>query len=958
MEVGSRIHHFIVRRVRELPEIKARFWEMEHEKNGAELVWLERADENKTFSIAFKTIPENDTGVFHILEHSVLCGSDKYPVKEPFVELVKSSVQTFLNAMTYPDKTVYPVSSRNDKDFLNLIGVYMDAVLRPAIYRKPEIFRQEGWRYEQKEGEAPVYQGVVFNEMKGSMAQPFSILYQELGALLFPDNCYRFNSGGDPAHIPDLSYEEFIANHRKYYHPSNARISLVGSVDLDPVLALIDSYLNDYERLAVDFTIPMQRPIGRTERICRYEIGPEEPEDERAIVAGAVLAARFDETKKIFAADVLAEYLAGDNEAPLKRAILDAGLGQEVKVLMEAGLQQAMFGWIVFNTAADKAPEIRRTVRGTIDRILSEGLDRARLEACFNRYAFDKRDWDGRGWPRSLDEALSMLDSWLYGGDPAQPLLFEDVLDELAAELDGDYFPALLRELFPAEAGELLLVPSKTLGEERRAAEAARVAAESAAWTEEKKAELKAQAEVLAAWQQTPESPEALATIPMLKLSDLDEKPEPLPVRLEETEGTPVLRHALDSELVYARLHFSASDLSLEELPRLALLSRLLGKLGTENYDSAALQTRIKQKIGKLSFAATPLPGSDPAKAGVILSASLSCLKQNLGEARALLEEILLRTRFNDRRALLDVLKQEAMGEQMSLAGRGNRYAVYRAASQATAFGAAREALSGYTFAAWLKERSGDGDEALDALLEKLQALCARVVARERLTLSLSDTALDAAGWAAVAPRSGEAAPGEAAWPTSGAKQEGILIPADVGFAGKASNALRHGRAYNGSVPVLGNILNFEYLWSEIRVQGGAYGCGFGGSEDGDFFFSTFRDPQPGRSLGVFDRASDFIRSFLAGEPELTRFILGAVGEIDPLRSGEEKMNAAESLYFRGRTQEQLNERYRELLHTKSADVLALCAVLDDLAADRQVCVVGGQAQLEACGGALQEILR
>ena len=958
MEVGSSIHHFTVRRVRELPELKAKLWELEHEKNGAQLVWLERADENKTFSIAFKTIPENDTGVFHILEHSVLCGSDKYPVKEPFVELLKSSVQTFLNAITFSDKTVYPVSSRNDKDFLNLIGVYMDAVLRPAIYRKPEIFRQEGWRYEQKEDGTTVYQGVVFNEMKGSMAHPYRILFQELSAMLYPDNCYRFNSGGDPAHIPDLSYEEFIANHRKYYHPSNARISLIGSVDLDPVLALIDGYLNDYDRLAVDFTIPMQAPVGRVERVCPYEIGADEPENERAVVAGAVVPGRFDEQKKLFAASVLADYLAGDNEAPLKRAILDAGLGQEMDVVMDDGIQQPSFAWVVWNTAAEKAPEIRRTVRETVDRILAEGLDRERLEACFNRFAFGKRDWDGKGWPRSLDEALSMLETWLYDGDPAQPLLFDPVLDELAAELDGGYFPALLRELFPAEAVELLLVPSKTLGEERRAAEAARVAAESAAWTAERKAELKAQAESLAAWQQTPDSPEALATIPMLKLSDLNEEPQPLPVSLEETAGTPVLRHAIDSEIVYARLHFNASDLSLEELPLLSLLGRLLGNLRTENYDSAALQTRIKQKAGKLSFAAAALPGSEPAKARAILSASLSCLKQNRDDARALLEEILLRTQFTDRRALSDVLKQASLGEQMSLAGRGNRYAVYRAGAGSSAFGAAREALSGYTGAAWLKEHSGDDDAALDALLEKLRALAARVVSRERLTLSLSETALDAADWAGIIPESGLPAPGEAAWPTGGAKQEGILIPADVGFAAKTASAARHGRSYTGSIPVLANILNFEYLWSEIRVQGGAYGCGFAGSEDGELSFSTFRDPQPARSLGVFDRAADFIRARCADNPDLTRFILGSVSELDPLRSAEDKIAAAEGLYFRGRTQEDLVMRYRELLHTKPEDLLALCEALDELRADRQVCVVGGQAQLDACGGQLGEILR
>ena len=960
MKAGTKIHHFTVKRVRELPEIKAKLWELEHDKNGAQLVWLDRADENKTFSIAFKTIPENHTGVFHIIEHSVLCGSDKYPVKEPFVDLLKSSVQTFLNAMTYPDKTVYPVSSRNDKDFLNLVGVYMDAVLHPAIYHKPEIFRQEGWRYELSEGEKPVYQGVVFNEMKGDMAQAASILFNELGGLLFPDNCYRFNSGGDPAHIPDLSYEEFIASHKRYYHPSNARISLVGSVDLEPTLALIDSYLNEYERLDVDAPIPMQAPVPHTVRETRYEIGPEEPEEERHIVAGATVCGRFDEQKKTFAVKVLADYLAGDNEGPLKRAILDAGLGQEVDVTVEDGLQQNLFVWTVWNTGREQEPAIRRTVRETAEKLIAEGLDRERLEACINRFAFSMRDRDG-GWaPRSLGESLSMLDSWLYGGDPARPLLIDESLDALTREMDGGYYEELLRELLLRGEGsvELLLVPSKTLGEERRAKEAARVEAESAAWTPERREELKRQAEALALWQQTPDSPEARATIPTLKLSDLSESLEELPVRVEKTGGTTVLRHRLDSEIAYARLHFSASDVTCGELPLLSLLSELLSRLPTGNYGSAALQNRIKQKLGKLSFAASALPGDGPGKAGVQFSVAASFLEENGAEARALIGEILNATRFEDTKILSDTLKQSAMNGQMALTARGNLYASLRASAQLTAQGAAREALCGFSYLRFLKEHSTDAEEALSELMEKLRALAKRVFARERLTLSLSDRAGEAAAWAGLVPSDGVPAPAETAFAPLAAKPEGILIPADVGFAAEAGELRLFGKDYSGSLPVLANILNFEYLWSEIRVQGGAYGCGFEARESGDLFYYSYRDPQPARSLGVYDGAAAFIRSFCERDPELTRYILGSVSELDPLRNSEQKITLAERLYFCGKTQGDLNRAYRELLHTSRDDLLALCGLLDALAENGKTCVVAGQAQIDACGGKLEEILR
>ena len=959
MNVGTKIHNFTVKRVREFPEIPAKLWELEHDKNGAQLCWLERADENKTFSIAFKTTPEDHTGVFHIIEHSVLCGSDKYPVKEPFVDLLKSSVQTFLNAITFGDKTVYPVSSRNDKDFLNLISVYMDAVLHPSLIHKPEIFRQEGWRYELGEGRKGVYQGVVFNEMKGSMATAPSILYNELGALVFPDNCYRFNSGGDPAYILDLSYEQFKATHQKYYHPSNARISLVGSVDLDAVLGLVDSYLNDFARLDVDFAIPMQQPVPHTTRETLYEIGPEEPENERYVVAGAKICGRFDEQKKNFAAKVLADYLAGDNEGPVKRAILDAQLGQEVDVMLEDGAQQSTFAWTVWNTGRDKVDEIRRTVRETAEKLVREGLDRERLEACVNRFAFHTRDRDGGWGPRSLGEALGMLDSWLYGGDPIQPLLVDESLEALTREMDTGYYEALLRELLLDEGGaQLLLVPSKTLGEERRAKEAARYEAESAAWTEERLAELREQAAVLTAWQQSEDTPEAKATIPVLQLSDLNEAPERLPMRVEKSGETTVLRHALDSKIVYARMHFAASDLSLEELPYLEMLGELLGTLPTAHYDSAALQTRIKQKLGSLSFGASVRPGRDAKSARVSMIVSAALLEENLDEARALIEEILLCTVYTDTKIAGDVLKQAAMSGQMALTGRGNMYALMRASAQTTSYGVARETMSGYSYLKWLKDRSQEDESALKALLDKLQTLAGKLFCRERLTLSLSDKAGAGEDWMALVPTGGETVSAPASYEPLPRRREGILIPADVGFAAKAGDLKLYGASYHGSLPALTTILNFDYLWGEIRVQGGAYGCGFLAREEGEIGLYSYRDPQPGRSLGVFDAAEDFIRKYCAQGEALTRAILGSVGDLDPLRNAQQKMTAAESFYFQSLTQDERDRHYRELLHTTSEDLLRLCDTLRALAQQGSVCVVAGQAQLDACGEQLEEILK
>ena len=957
MQTGTIIQNFRITAVRPIPELDCRLWEMEHEKTGAQLVWLDRADENKTFGIAFKTIPTDHTGVFHILEHSVLCGSDKYPVKEPFVELLKSSVNTFLNAMTYPDKTVYPISSRNDKDFLNLLDVYMDAVLHPAIYHKPEIFRQEGWRYELRE-EGPVYQGVVFNEMKGAYASADAELEFAMSKLMFPDNCYSMESGGHPEHIPDLTYEQFIASHQKYYHPSNARIMLCGTVDLEAALSHIDAYLAPYERQSADFPIPMQQAVPYREEKSFFEIGAEEAPEARTVVSCGCMLGAFDEQEKLYAAMVLRDYLAGDNDAPLKRAILDAGLAQDLKVNLHDGIQQNWLSWEAWNTDEGKVEAIKETVHALLEKLATQGLDRERLEACFNSFAFKLRDRDG-GWaPRSLAEALTMLDSWLYGGDPAQYLQVEKTLEDLEAKLSTDYYAKLLRELFLDNPHKALtiLVPSRTLGDEKRQKEADRVAAESGAWTEADKARIQEEGKTLTAWQQAPDSPEALATIPMLQLSDIDPTPEKLPVTVTEQADIPVLLHKTGSSLVYLDLHFDVSDLTLEELRDAALLTRLLGKLPTRKHTAAQLQLLTKQKIGSLYYSSAVYSGKHTA---VRLSANLVSLPSQKETAAQILTEILTDTLFEDRKTLKDLLDQQLMRLQMEFAGAGHRYARSRALAMVTGDGAAREALSGSTYIHYVKQLCAADDAGLDALLARLEKIARKAFTRSRMVISVSENGAELAEGLPEAFPQGSAAL-RVDYAPMDRTQLGLPIPAAIGFAAKASNMAQHGGAFHGSCYVLENILNFSYLWNEIRVQGGAYGCGFVSSADGDICFHTYRDPQPGRSLDVFDRAAEFIRGFCETDPDLTPMILGAMANADPLLNTQMKISLAEGRYFKGTTYEQVCKTRRELIGTTREDLLALAAFLEELARDEAVCVVAGQPLLDACGEKLslqQQIL-
>ncbi|MBQ1631965.1 MAG: insulinase family protein, partial [Clostridia bacterium] len=951
---------FRVVRVRPVEELHASLWEMVHEKTGAALCWIDRKDENKAFGIAFKTLPEDSTGVFHIIEHSVLCGSDKYPVKEPFVELLKSSVRTFLNAFTYPDKTVYPVSSRNDRDFLNLIDVYLDAVLHPLIYHKPEIFRQEGWRYE-GEGESLCYQGVVFNEMKGSFASPQTLMYNEIERQLFPDNCYRHVSGGDPECIPDLTYEQFIASHKKYYHPSNARIFLSGSVDIEPVLEKIESFLAPYDRLEADFTIPMQKPIERIAEEVPFEIGADESAEGRAIIATATVLGTFEERERTFAASVLADYLAGDNDAPLKRAVIDRGLAQDISVEMDDGLQQPIFGWQAMNTDADKRGTLETTIRETIEKIVSEGLDRERLSACYRSFAFRMRDKESAGWlPRSLGEGLSMLDTWLYGGDPMDGLTVEAPLNALKEKLSGDYFEKLLRELFleNTHTATVVLVPSKTLGDEKRAKEAARVKAEGDAWTDADRAAQKEKAEALRVFQQTPDSEEALKTIPMLKLSDLNDKPEPLYVEQTEKNGVTVLRHTVDTELALFKTYFAADDLTLDELPALSVLCRVLGSMATKRHTRTALPLAVKNTIGRLDFSPTVYPGSDADHCRVLLCASVACLREQTENAVALLAELLNETVFDDTDLLREMVQQIAVGAKLSLPAEGHRYAMMRFGSYVSASGMATERIGGVAFVQWLNQIIEGGDAAIKTLLQTMERLMKRIVSQKRLTVSCAETVGDKVIDALIGafPADG-GMPAEAAYAAAGSHREGIVIPAQIGFAVKGGDLKRFGIPYSGSIPVLANVLNFVYLWNAIRVQGGAYGCGFVGRDTGELYFYTYRDPKPARSLGVMREAAAFIRGFVNENPDLTGFILSAIPSVDPLRTADAKIAAGDNRLFRGVTEDEIADRYCALIHTTPKDLLDLCGMLDRIAEDPSVCVTAGKDQLSSCGDEIEELL-
>ena len=956
MTIGQVIHGFRLVSVTAVPAIGANVHLFRHEKTGAQLLWTDRADENKTFAVWFRTVPEDDTGVFHILEHSVLSGSERYPVREPFVELLKSSLQTFLNAMTYPDKTVYPVSSRNRQDFHNLMDIYMDAVLHPAAVKNPNIFRQEGWRLEFDESGSPMFQGVVYNEMKGAFSDVRSVLEYTMMKNLFPDACYRHESGGDPVHIPELTYEQFVSEHRKYYHPSNALMVLDGDIDLEDCLCLLDGFLAAYTRQEMVFPIPMQQSLPYREARIPYEIGPmEDGSDKTALCFGKLLCG-FDDPVTLHAANLLADYLTGDTEAPLKRAVLDAGLGADMSVDLHDGMQQAWFGWQVWNTREDKLPEIKRVIRTTVEHILQEGLDRERLLGCYNSLAFKLLDRDNYGYPRGLVEALSILDSWLYGGDPAQNLSYRRVLDRLREKLDSGFLEDMLRKMLLDERDGFLavLVPSAALGQERVVQERARVDAYWAGLEENQQAEVKAQLQKLHTWQQTPDTPQALASIPILSLEDIPAQCPPLPCTETRQEEVPVLLHETLGDLVYMNLHFDASDVSPEQMPVLNLLGSLLGTLETAQHTGSQLQTAIRQHIGSLSFGAEVFHRG-PRHHRTVFSVQCVCLPADWEQAAGLLIEILNTTRFTDADAVRKMLRQKKTVNQQRLISMGNRFAAARVNARQTSAGAAREKLSGCECIRWVNEQCRK--EEISPLLAQMEALCRKLFCRSRLTVSVSAAARHLVPRFIAAFPQGEAAPDRASFPLMDKCREGILIPAGVGYAAKGANLEQFGEKFGGQMYVLSNLLTFEHLWNEVRVKGGAYGTGFRCDSNDDIVATSYRDPTPGKTLGHFDRCADAVEQLCAGKPELTRYILGAMADADPLLGDAGKVRLAEVRHFKGTTHEEVLRCRRELLHCQAEDLLRLCPALRAVAAENNYCIVAGQEQLDGCKELLDQTI-
>ncbi len=933
-----------------------------HLKTGAELLSLENSDENKVFGITFRTPPRDSSGVAHIMEHSVLCGSRKYPVKEPFVELMKGSLNTFLNALTYPDKTVYPVASQNLQDFYNLVDVYLDAVFYPLL--SPYTLDQEGWHYELEAEDAPLgYKGVVFNEMKGAYSSPDSVLDEYSQHQVYPDTIYAHDSGGDPACIPTLTYAAFKDFHRRFYHPSNARIFFWGDDPAEERLRRLDEYLNAFDALAVDSHIPLQPHFDAPRRVeLPYEAGA--GEEARTLVSVNWLLPEGDEAELALALVILDHILTGTPAAPLRKALIDSGLGEDlVGRGLENGARQMFFSTGLKGVAETECEQVETLVLDTLRQLVQDGLDAQTIAASLNTIEFNLRENNTGPYPRGLVVMLRSLSTWLYEHDPLAPLTFEAPLQAIQARVAAGerYFEELIRQylLDNPHRATVILKPDPQLGERRAAAEQERLQAARRAMTSAELQAILANTRELKRRQETADRPEDLAKIPALTRADLEPQVRRIPSEHSSLSGAQVLFHDLPtSGIVYLDLGFDLHCLPQSWLPYLPIFGRALLETGTIQQDFVQLIQRIGSTTGGIypTLNISAVRGQKEASAWLFLRGK--AMLHQTGDLLSILDEVLRGVRLDNRERIRQMALEEKAAYSSSLTNAGHRFTNTRLRSNFSEAGWASEQTGGISQLFFLRRLVDQIDQEWPRVQERLEEIRQALLNRQAM---LCNVTVDAQGWQAFQP---QLAAFLAALPAADTRpavwvqppmsvNEGLVLPAQINFVGKGVDLYRAGYQMSGSVLVIGNHLTGSWLWDRVRVQGGAYGA-FAPFDHltGVLTFLSYRDPNLMETLSVYDQTGAYLRRLELDEAELTKLIIGVIGDLDAYQLPDAKGYTAMLRHLNGVTDE-LRQHWRdEVLATRVDDFHAFGELIETQLAQGTVVVLGAAEAIEAASAA------
>lgn len=953
MEINETIQGFSIKRITEVNELKATMYEMEHEKTHLKLAWLKRDEENKTFGIAFKTLPSDDTGVFHILEHSVLCGSDKYPVKEPFVELMKSSMSTFLNALTFEDKTFYPISSRNDKDFINLTKVYLDAVFKPLILSKKEIFLQEGWHIEMKEN--PTYKGVVLNEMKGAFSSPHEIMANALNRALFKDNCYQYVSGGDPEAIVDLTYEQFIETYKKYYAPANAFVFLDGDLNIEEVLTLLNQeYLLDRDGGSLIEGPVYQQPVQTPRQVVEYEIGEEEKSDNKYRIAWGNVIGSYKDYKKVIAMQALGDVLTGDNQAILNKALLEQGLAENVYLVINDGELQNWCQLEVDHVKEENLDKVKEIVFNTLKQLVEEGIDHRQLEATLAYLQLNLKERNFGSYPQGIIFGFQVLESWLYGGNPEAHLEYEKIFSELKKQMNEGYFENLIQEVLleNKHSCEIVLKPSKDLGKRRREKEEKKLTQIIDSLTENQKQQLHNEQKQLDIFQQTPDTLENLNKLPKLDLKDIKAIPQSIPTQVKDFEGCTLLKHQVETNGIhYYALYFNIDHLNLDQISTLSFICSLLGNVSTTKHSAKELSTKIRLLCGTMSFSINTYETKDKENQ-VYLKASFSTLEANEKEALELLVEILQESIFDQEKMIVDILKQRMISLKQAITMSGHSLSMRRVLAMSSPIGVIDEYSSGISYYKWLKEL----DEHFNFvdLKQKLEDVYQNVCFYDRLTLSFTgynDSLLE--NQMAYLKQSFKVSHclEKVNIQPFNLKKEGIIIPSDIAYASKGGY-LNH--TFKSSA-LASKIISLAYLWNVVRVQGGAYGTGLLTRASGFTCCYSYRDPNGQESLKKYEKCGTFLKEYLDENHDLTGFIIGTLSGLMPLMMPYNIGKYGDMYYFNRNDEKSRQEQLEAILNVDKDELLKIASEIDETLIQGGICMIGGKNQIDQCD--LDEII-
>lgn len=933
---------------------------LRHKKSGARIAILSNNDDNKVFYIGFRTPPEDETGVPHIIEHTTLCGSKKFPVKDPFIELAKGSLNTFLNAMTYPDKTVYPVASCNDQDFKNLMDVYLDAVFNPNITKYEEIFKQEGWHYELtgKDDELKI-NGVVYNEMKGAYSSPDEVLSSQIYRSLFPDNTYSKDSGGNPEYIPKLTYEAYLDFYHKYYHPSNSYIYLYGDMDVVERLEWLDKeYLSLYDYKKVNSEINKQPAFDEIKNVeAQYSITMDDSQENKTYLSyNRVVGDTLDEML-YQAFDVLDYALVSSPGAPVKQALIDAGIGDDVYGSYDAGILQPVFSFVAKNANASQADEFESIIENTLKEVVKTGINKEALLAGINSSEFKFREADFGQFPKGLLFGLNCLDSWLF--DDMKPFIHLECLGtfaKLRKAVDTDYFEKLIQEylLDNTHGSSVTVKPKRGLGNEREEALAKELSDYKASLSDEEIKKLIEDTEHLKKYQEEPSSDEDLRKLPMLTRADMKKNAMPFSNIEDELLDVKVVRHDIESNGIdYISFLFDAGDFAQSELGYLGFFTNALGLVSTEKYSYTDLANATNIYTGGISTGTASHPDIKDRNNFVFkLEVKLKVLEKNLDKALELMEQMLLSSDFTDTKRLGELVAQIKARLQANLSSSGHLVAAMRSMSSFSRYALYQDELKGIAFYRSICHIEKELSESPKSVSDKLAAIARKLFARNRMLISFTGNN-EAYGNAkpslekVIAGFNKMSAIGNQAEVHFNTAKEAFIDASQIQYVAKTGDFICEGYEYTGALRLLRIILSYDYLWINVRVKGGAYGCMNTFLRSGESYFVSYRDPNLSDTLDVYDRIPEYIKSFSPDERDMTKYIIGTFSALDTPMNPEAKGSRSLSAYLEGITYEQIQKERNEILNAQPEDIRRLADLVEAVLKKDSICVIGNENMIK-----------